>query len=444
MPRLPAEIIIDKRDGNALSSTDISDFISGVTSGSVSDAQIAAFAMATLLNGMDRDERVALTVAMKESGEVLDWSRHDFGGPTIDKHSTGGVGDKVSLVLGPVLAACGGFVPMISGRGLGHTGGTLDKFDAIPGYSTSPDLDLFGKVVKQAGCAIVGQTADMAPADKRIYAVRDVTGTVESLDLITASILSKKLAAGLDALVLDVKVGTGAFMKTMDAAQSLAQTLVDVANGAGLKTTALITDMNQVLGRAAGNGVEVAEAVEILTGHADKYPRLTAITLDLCAEVLATSGLYASVAEARAKALSVLSDGSAAECFGKMVAGLGGPTDFMEKYQDYLPTAAAITPIYPTEAGIVQAIDTRELGLCVVGMGGGRMVAEDEIDYSIGLTDVAFIGEHVDTERPLLHVHAPEHLAEGIAARVRESFVIGDEVPDNSSLVYDRITESKG
>ncbi len=265
---LPQEIIRKKRDGRTLDAEEIAFMVAGLTRGTVSEGQVAAFAMAVFFNGMARDEAVALTLAMRDSGTVLDWS--GLPGPALDKHSTGGIGDNVSLMLAPALAACGAYVPMISGRGLGHTGGTLDKLDSIPGYRTQPDLDLLRKVVADVGCAVIGQTADLAPADKRLYAIRDVTATVESIPLITASILSKKLAAGLAGLVLDVKTGNGAFMAKMEDSIGLAESLVAVANGAGMKTSALITDMNQPLASAAGNAVEVMNAVDFLKGNADR------------------------------------------------------------------------------------------------------------------------------------------------------------------------------
>src|ERR687895_2618668 len=274
---LAAEVIRRKRDGLALDAAELDFLVAGITDGSLSDAQVGAFAMALFLRGMDADERVALTAAMTRSGTVLEW---DLDRPVLDKHSTGGVGDKVSLMLAPIVAACGGAVPMISGRGLGHTGGTLDKLNSIPGYDTKPEVDRLQRVVDEVGCAIVGQTAEVAPADRRLYAVRDATGTVESLPLIVASILSKKLAAGLDALVMDVKFGSGAFMSARADADELARALVEVAGGAGLPTVALLTDMDQVLGETAGNAVEVREAIDYLTGAA-REPRLHEVTIAL-------------------------------------------------------------------------------------------------------------------------------------------------------------------
>ncbi len=280
---LPQEIIRKKRDGRALSAAEITFFVDGLTAGRITEGQVAAFAMAVFFQGMSRAETVALTRAMTESGSRLRW--HDLDGPVVDKHSTGGIGDKVSLILAPIMAACGAYVPMISGRGLGHTGGTLDKLESIPGYQTAPDLDRFRHAVRQAGCAIIGQTADLAPADRRLYAIRDVTATVESAPLIIASILSKKLAAGLDALVMDVKVGSGAFLPELDAAKELAASLVEVANDAGLPCAALLTDMSQCLGHSAGNALEVQEAIDVLTGRG-REPRLREATLALAAELL--------------------------------------------------------------------------------------------------------------------------------------------------------------
>ena len=285
-------------------------------------------------------------------------------------------------MLGPMVAACGGYVPMISGRGLGHTGGTLDKFDAIPGYQTSPLNAIFKKVVKEVGVAIIGQTSDLAPADKRFYATRDVTATVESIPLITASILSKKLAAGLEALVMDVKVGSGAFMPTYEQSEELAKSIVAVANGAGCRTTALLTDMNQVLATSAGNAVEVREAVRYLTGEY-RHPRLHEVTMALCAEMLLSGGLAATETEARTKLQQVLDNGKAAEVFARMVAALGGPADFVENYDSHLEKAEIVRPVYASSSGIIQQIDTRALGMSVVALGGGRLRAADEIDYAL-------------------------------------------------------------
>ncbi len=424
---LPQEIIRKKRDGEVLTADEINFFIQGVANNTVSEGQIAAFAMTIFFNEMTMDERIALTCAMRDSGMVIDWSHMNFGGPIVDKHSTGGVGDVTSLMLGPMVAACGGFVPMISGRGLGHTGGTLDKLESIPGYNITPSNDVFGQVTKDAGVAIIGQTGDLAPADKRVYATRDITATVDNISLITASILSKKLAAGLESLVMDVKVGSGAFMPTYEASEELAKSIVAVANGAGTKTTAILTDMNQVLASSAGNAVEVREAVRFLTGEY-RNPRLLEVTMASCAEMLVLGKLAENTEDARAKLMEVLDNGKAAECFGKMVAGLGGPADFVENYDNYLEKAEIIKPVYATETGIVSAMDTRAIGMAVVAMGGGRRVATDEIDYAVGFDEFIRLGEVADSDKPLAVIHArTEEQWEETAKALRSAIKVGGE-----------------
>ncbi|MGY4027244.1 thymidine phosphorylase [Aeromonas rivuli] len=436
---LPQEIIRKKRNGEALTTQEIQFFVQGITNNSIGEGQIAALAMAVYFKDMTMDERVALTCAMRDSGMVLNWESLNLGGPIVDKHSTGGVGDVVSLMLGPMVAACGGFVPMISGRGLGHTGGTLDKLDAIPGYQTSVDNDRFLKVVKEAGVAIIGQTGDLAPADKRIYAVRDITATVESIAMITGSILSKKLASGLEALVMDVKVGSGAFMPTFEASEELAKSIVAVANGAGCRTSALLTDMNQVLASSAGNAVEVREAVRYLTGEY-RNPRIHEVTMALCAEMLISAKLASDEQDARAKLQAVLDNGKAAEIFGRMVTGLGGPADLMERYDSYLPKAAIVRPVYADHAGFVTAMDTRELGLAVVAMGGGRRAAGDKLDYAVGLTDFIRLGQRIEADKPLALIHAQTEAQFAEAARmVQAAIKIGDTQPEALPEVYRRI-----
>ncbi|ABL99181.1 thymidine phosphorylase [Shewanella amazonensis] len=433
---LAQEIIRKKRNAEALSKEEIQFFVKGITDNSVSEGQIAALGMAVYFNDMTMDERIALTTAMRDSGTVLNWDSLGLNGPVIDKHSTGGVGDVISLMLGPMAAACGGYVPMISGRGLGHTGGTLDKFDAIPGYQTEPSSELFRKVVKEAGVAIIGQTGDLVPADKRFYSIRDNTATVESISLITASILSKKLAAGLDALAMDVKVGSGAFMPTYEASLELARSITAVANGAGTKTTALLTDMNQVLASCAGNALEVKEAVDFLTG---KYrnPRLYEVTMGLCAEMLVLGGLAANDADARTKLNTVLDNGRAAEIFGKMVSGLGGPADFVESYDKYLPKASIIRPVYAERDGFAYSMVTRELGLAVVTLGGGRRKPGDALDYSVGLSNVCALGQPINKDTPLAVIHAQSEAAFEEAARaVRGAITVSDKQPEKTPEIY--------
>jgi thymidine phosphorylase len=424
---LTAELIRRKRDGLELSEQEISQLVFGIADGSVTDAQVGALAMAIVWRGMSPAERVALTGAMTRSGDVLDWSDAGLSGPVLDKHSTGGVGDKVSLILAPILAACGAFVPMISGRGLGHTGGTLDKLESIPGYDVTPDNERFRDIVSRAGCAIVGQTARLAPADRRLYAIRDATGTVESIPLITGSILSKKLAAGLDALVMDVKTGSGAMMPSRSGARELAQSIVEVAVGNGLPTVALITDMNQALGRTAGNAVEVRESIDHLTGAA-RDERLLEVTLALCAEVLVLGGLYDDLGDARRAAERALSSGAAAERFGAMVAELGGPADLLDAPSRHLPGAPIVAPIDPPGPGSVASIDVRAVGIAIVNLGGGRAREDDVVDHSVGLTEVAALGERVEPGgRPLALLHArDEQSARRAADAVRAAFVLGD------------------
>jgi len=433
---LAQEIIAAKRDGRTLSRAQIDFFIGGIPDGSVSGEQAAAFAMAVYFQKMTLPERVALTEAMRDSGDVLSWA---LPGPVLDKHSTGGVGDNVSLMLAPALAVCGAYVPMISGRGLGHTGGTLDKFDSIPGYNTQPDIDTLRRVTAEIGCAIIGQTGEVAPADKRLYGIRDVTATVESVDLITASILSKKLAAGLEGLVLDVKCGSGAFMDSVPKARELAESLVRVANDAGCRTSALITDMNEPLARAAGNALEVQNAVDFLTGR-EIDSRLWDVTVALGAELLANAKLAAGVEAGAEMMLDAFQSGKAAERFGQMVAALGGPVDFVEKPGSYLAKAALVAEIYVPEAGFINAIDTRGVGMAVVALGGGRTRSSDPIDHSVGLDWLAGIGQHVDGEQPIARVHARDAatLAEA-KQRLIAAYNISDTVPEEAPLIIERI-----
>lgn len=435
---LPQEIIRRKRDKGDLSDVEIDFLVSGLTDGSLSEGQAAAFAMAVYFNGLARRECVALTRAMTQSGAMLDWKTIDR--PVLDKHSTGGVGDKVSLILAPILAACGAAVPMISGRGLGHTGGTLDKLEAIPGYCATPSLSRFQEVVATAGCAIIGQTAELAPADRRLYAIRDVTATVESIPLITASILSKKLAAGLGGLVMDVKLGNGAFMTSLEDAQGLAHSIVEVAQGAGLPCRALITDMNQVLGRTAGNALEVAETVAYLTtGPRDS--RLRAVVEALCCELLCLSGLADSQEEAKERVLRATESGAAAACFQGMIAALGGPSNFLQKADHHLPKAPVIRPVFPSSSGVVAAQDTRDIGLAVVALGGGRQRADQEVDPTVGFSELAALGERVDEERPLALVHARDEAGAARAeASLRQAYRVSEAPPSDNSLIYSVIS----
>ncbi|MCB2128965.1 MAG: thymidine phosphorylase [Rhodobacteraceae bacterium] len=430
-------IIAALRDGGGLGPDAAEWFARGLASGEVTDAQAGAFAMAVLLRGLSAKDRVGWTIAMRDSGQVLDWA---LPGPVVDKHSTGGIGDGTSLLLAPALAACGAYVPMISGRGLGHTGGTLDKLEAIPGYRSDVSVDELHGLVADIGCAIVGATADIAPADRRLYAIRDVTGTVESIDLITASILSKKLGAGLEALVLDVKVGSGAFMKSLKDARALARSLVDTANGAGCRTAALITDMDQPLAASAGNALEVLEVMETLTGMAVNQA-LWDVTVALGGEALALAGLAEDGGEGADQIEEALESGRAAETFGRMVAALGGPVDFVERYPDRLPAAPVQRDVPAPSDGFVATIDAEALGHAVVHLGGGRLRGGDRINPSVGLADIMPIGEPVERGESLAIVHAANDAdADRAVAAVLAAVTISDEEPVEPVLIHERIT----
>jgi thymidine phosphorylase len=427
--RAAKELLRDKRDGKTLTADELRWIASGIGDGTLSDAQCAAFAMAVFFRGLDAEELPAFTLGMRDSGTVLDWS--DIDKPVLDKHSTGGVGDKVSLLLAPLIAACGGATPMISGRGLGHTGGTLDKLEAIPGYNATPSGPLMGRVVREVGCVIGGQTDDLAPADRKLYAIRDATGSVEAIPLIVSSILSKKLAAGLGGLVMDVKHGNGAFMAEYDDAKALARALVDVAVAAGLPTVALLTDMNQVLGATAGNALEVRESIEILKDPDNGDPRLVEVTLALTRALLDLGGLKDADPE------EALRSGAAAERFGAMVAALGGPSDIMDNYDADLDRAPVVREVFPDEDGVVVAHDTRALGIAVMDLGGGRRVESDVIDMAVGLDAVSGVGTAVARGgRPLAVVHARDEAgADHAAAAIKAAITVGDSAPEPTPIV---------
>ena len=421
---LTQEIIRKKRDGSPLNKEEIEHIINGMMDESVSPSQVAAFAMSVFFNGMSLSETRILTECLLNSGTQLDWSDAGLNGPIVDKHSTGGLGDKVSLIIAPLLAACGCYVPMISGRSLGHTGGTLDKMDSIEGYNTQPNIEQFRAVVKAVGCAIVGQTSDLAPADKSLYAIRDVTATVESIPLITASILSKKIAAGLDSLVIDVKVGSGSFNDTLEVAETLGNHLVQVGNAYGVKTSACLTDMSQVLGETMGNALEVVESIEFLSG---KYrnARLYEVTMSLAAELLVNYEQYDSIEDAMATLTQALDSGAALQKFNDMVSALGGPKAISEHYQTSLPKANVIVPYYAKvkEPAYLAAIDGRALGNAIISLGGGRRKSTDAIDYSVGFSEIKAIGDTVGPDQPVLQIHAQsEQDATMISAELDQIF----------------------
>ncbi|TWB16492.1 thymidine phosphorylase [Rhizobium sp. ERR 1071] len=434
---IPQEIIRRKRNGATLSAADIDAFIGALGRGELAESQIGAFAMAVWFRGMTREETVALTLAMARSGDTLSWD--GIGRPIADKHSTGGVGDNVSLMLAPIAAACGLAVPMISGRGLGHTGGTLDKLESIPGYGITPDAARFRKVVEEVGCAIIGQTGALAPADGKLYAVRDVTATVDSVPLITASILSKKLAAGLETLVLDVKIGSGAFMTSLEEAETLARSLVEVANGGGVKTSALITDMNQPLADAAGNVVELRNCLDFLKGN-KAGTRLETVVLAFASEMLVQAGIAANAAEAEGRAREALASGKAAEIFGRMVHGLGGPVDLLERPEHYLVSVPVQKPVLAAADGWLGACDARGIGMSVIDLGGGRRRPQDRIDHRVGFSDILPLGTKVSKGDRIATVHAADEAsAEKAVADLSANYRLMEAAPALSPVILGRI-----
>ncbi len=431
---LPQEIIRTKRDGHVLSQQEITHFVDGLVTGNFNDAQVGSMAMAIFQQGMQTDEIVQLTHAMMNSGDIISWPELDK--PVVDKHSTGGVGDKVSFMLAAIVASCGAYVPMISGRGLGHTGGTSDKLESIKGFNVQPSISEFKRITKKLGMAIISQTDNLAPADKRLYGIRDVTSTVESIPLITASILSKKLAAGLDALVMDVKVGNGAMMQNLDDATALAQSIVNVANGAGVKTQAIITDMNQVLGSTAGNALEMKETVDYLTGK-QREPRLHQVTVELASAMLINTGLVENKEQAIEKINKVLVSGQAAELFNQMIAELGGPSDFIENPWGAMTKANVIIDVLAPEHGFINSMQTRNIGLSVVGMKGGRTANGQIIDHSVGFDRILPIGTLVNRGDVIARVHAQDEESAKLAQQqFQQAVAIHKELPTSTTVIY--------
>lgn len=435
---LPQEIIRAKRDGLTLSKEQIQFFVDGLSSGHFNDAQVGSMAMAIFLQGMNTQEIVQLTSAMMHSGQVLSWPEVD--GPVVDKHSTGGVGDKVSFMLAAIVGACGAYVPMVSGRGLGHTGGTSDKLEAIKGFNIQPSIADFKAIVKELGVAIISQTDDLAPADKRLYGIRDVTATVESIPLITASILSKKLASGLDALVMDVKVGNGAMMQSMEDATALAKSIVNVANGAGVKTQAVITDMNQVLGHSAGNALEMIETVDYLTG-ASIEPRLHEVVVALAVPMLINTGIAADEPSAIKKINASLETGQAAELFSRMIHRLGGPIDILENPWSSMQHANVIQDVVADKSGYISSMQTRDIGLSIVELGGGRFANGQKIDHSVGFDQFIPVGTKVNAGDVIARVHASEENKASIAmSQLKASVTIDEQAPESTPVIYKTIS----
>jgi pyrimidine-nucleoside phosphorylase/thymidine phosphorylase len=430
------EVIHAKRDGKAIPAPDIAALVGGFTRGEIPDYQMAAFCMAVFFRGMDDAEVRALTEAMLRSGDVLDLS--DVPGAKVDKHSTGGVGDKVSLALAPLAAACGVKVPMISGRGLGHTGGTLDKLEAIPGFRVDLPVDRFRALVREVGACLVGQTARLAPADRKLYALRDVTATVESIPLIASSIMSKKLAEGIDALVLDVKVGSGAFMKRPDDARALARTLAAIGRGMGKKVSALLTAMDQPLGRAVGNALEVVETIELLRGGGPAD--LREVTVELTAEMLVLGGAAPDRDAARARVAAAIADGRGLAKLEEIVAAQGGDPAAIRD-PERLPRAPRRFDVAAPAAGFVAAIDAEAVGLAAVALGAGRARVEDRVDPAVGVVVHRKLGDRVERGEPLCTVHAGAR-SEGpdrVAARLAAAWSVGPLAPPAAPLVLERL-----
>ncbi|HKV35729.1 MAG TPA: thymidine phosphorylase [Pyrinomonadaceae bacterium] len=437
----PQDVIRKKRDGLSLSREEIEFFISGVTSGRIADYQVSALLMAIYLNGMDQNEQQILTEAMLNSGNILDFS--DIPKPKADKHSTGGVGDKTSIIIAPLVAACGVCVPMISGRGLGHTGGTLDKLESIPGYSVNLSATEFKKVLQDVGYAMAGQTAELAPADKKMYALRDATSTVEAIPLIVASIISKKGAAGLDAMIIDVKVGNGAFMREESRARDLAHALVSTGNSCGIKTRALLTDMNQPLGSAVGNSLEIKECIEILRGEASEGagPVLD-ISLELSAHMLVLANVDETIEAARERLQGVLGSGEALECLRRNIAAQGGEPRVCDRPDAFLPLVRESVKVESPRSGYITSVDTTEIGHAIAAIGGGRVRIEDTIDPTVGFISELKLGEQVRTGETFGVVYcADEDAAKEAARRIQAAYHVGDEPPEVEKLVKEIVNE---
>jgi pyrimidine-nucleoside phosphorylase len=425
----PQDVIRKKRDGEHLTREEIDFFIQGVTTGTIADYQISALLMAIYLNGMDDSEQEMLTDAMLHSGNTLDFSAIDK--PKADKHSTGGVGDKTSLLIAPLVAACGVAVPMISGRGLGHTGGTLDKLESIPGYRVDLSAVEFERVLKTVGYAMSGQTGELAPADKKMYALRDATSTVEAIPLIVASIISKKGAAGLDAMVIDVKFGSGAFMRAEDRATALAHALVRTGNSCGIHTRALLTDMNQPLGQAVGNSLEVKECVELLRGDVDDGARpVLDLSLELSAHMLVLSRVDDSLEAARDRLNGVLGSGAALECFRKNVEAQGGEPRVCDDPARFLPLVSESFKVESPRSGFITKVNTAEIGHAIAAIGGGRVRIDDAIDPTVGFMAQAKIGDRVNSDSALGTIYCrDESKAREAAARIKAAYEVGDQSP---------------
>ncbi len=437
----PQDVIRKKRDGLSLSREEIEFFIAGITNGRVADYQVSALLMAIYLNGMNDAEQQALTEAMLNSGNILDFT--DIPKPKADKHSTGGVGDKTSIIIAPLVAACGVCVPMISGRGLGHTGGTLDKLESIPGYNVNLSATEFKQVLDQVGYAMAGQTAELAPADKKMYALRDATSTVESIPLIVASIISKKGAAGLDAMIIDVKVGNGAFMREEARAEALAHALVSTGNSCGIKTRALLTDMNQPLGGMVGNSLEVLECINLLRGEANEAARpVLDLSMELCAHMLVLANVDQTIEAAHERLDEVLKSGKALECLQKNVAAQGGDPRVCDAPQEFLPLVSETVKVESPRSGFITKVDTTEIGHAIAAIGGGRVRIEDTVDPTVGFTSELKLGDQVRAGEAIGVVYCADSDAAAEAARrIQAAYEIGDAAMQLPQLVKEIVNE---
>jgi pyrimidine-nucleoside phosphorylase len=438
----PQDVIRKKRDGQSLSREEIDFFVAGVTSGRIADYQISALLMAIYLNGMDQSEQQALTEAMLNSGNILDFS--DIPKPKADKHSTGGVGDKTSIIIAPLVAACGVCVPMISGRGLGHTGGTLDKLESIPGYRVALSATEFKEVLIRVGYAMAGQTAELAPADKKMYALRDATATVEAIPLIVASIISKKGAAGLDAMIIDVKVGNGAFMRDEARARELAHALVSTGNSCGIKTRALLTDMNQPLGGAVGNSLEVEECINILRGEANEAAQpVLDLSLELSAHMLLLANVDQTIEAARERLQGVLQSGKALECLRNNIEAQGGDSRVCDEPGRFLPLVRENVKVESPRSGVITRVDTTEIGHAIAAIGGGRVRIEDTVDPTVGFTSELKLGDAVRAGDAIGVVYCADGAAATKAAlRIQRAYQIGDAAnTEATKLVKEIVNE---
>ena len=437
----PQDVIRKKRDGLSLSREEIEFFIAGITNGRVADYQVSALLMAIYLNGMNDAEQQALTEAMLNSGNILDFT--DIPKPKADKHSTGGVGDKTSIIIAPLVAACGVCVPMISGRGLGHTGGTLDKLESIPGYRVNLSATEFKQVLDQVGYAMAGQTAELAPADKKMYALRDATSTVESIPLIVASIISKKGAAGLDAMIIDVKVGNGAFMREESRAEALAHALVSTGNSCGIKTRALLTDMNQPLGGMVGNSLEILECINLLRREANEAARpVLDLSMELCAHMLVLANVDQTIEAAHKRLDKVLKSGKALECLQKNVAAQGGDPRVCDAPQDFLPLVSETVKVESPRSGFITRVDTTEIGHAIAAIGGGRVRIEDTVDPTVGFTSELKLGDQVRAGDAIGVVYCGDSDAAAEAARrIQAAYEIGDAPMQLPQLVKEIVNE---